>query len=281
MALMVKKKKKQKLIPQKQNNYMLLKIKQCVLATLTILFITFSSNAQSILSQNFEGPLIGWFNQGIVTTSQNSITPYAGSGMVSLSTGNALTSPTFSLPNGAKYVSFWFNSFNDSPFNYAISADLLQNGSSVLTLGTWQSDIYSAINPWVQKAINIPSGFSGNNYSLSFSVTSNINPVTRFYLDDINLEVGSVGIKQHESLNSKIKFTTDNTKKIVYICSEDDYKDNCIQILSLEGKIIYKKTKINLAKNSVFEINLSEINNCIYLLNLSNEIGEVGKKLIF
>lgn len=111
--------------------------------TLVLIAFTLKANlfGQIIISQDFEGPLTGWVNKGTLTSVQNSITAYAVAGMLALSTGSALASPTFALPSGAKYVSFWLNSFNDTPFGYTFAADLLQNGTPVFALGSWMSDI--------------------------------------------------------------------------------------------------------------------------------------------
>lgn len=254
-----------------------------LLTILAISAIGFSKG-QVILSQDFEGPLTGWSNQGILTTSQNSITPHGGSGMVSLSTGNALTSPTFALPSGAKFISFWFNSFNDSPFNYSISADLLLNGSPVLALGTWQSDIYSNINPWSLKGINIPTGFSGSNYSVSFKVPTSINPVARFYLDDILVSGGTfdVGIKQNTIDPFNLIITSDLTnERVIKLIANSEISNADLEVISIEGKKVFTKNDISISSKNVIEIDLTQTYGNFYFISLTTNKGKVVKKVIF
>ncbi|MDX2173942.1 MAG: T9SS type A sorting domain-containing protein [Bacteroidota bacterium] len=251
------------------------------IALAAIILSSTKVNAQVIISQDFEGPLTGWTNQGTLTSTQNSITAHSGGGMLALSTGSALTSPTFALPSGAKNVSFWLNSFNDAPFGYSFTADLLQNGTSVLTLGSWMSDIYSAINPWSQISINIPSGFSGNDYSITFKVQSFTNPNLRFYLDDIYLSTGAVGLKDNNALSSDIKVINDVTNKTLKIYPNTNLENNEIQITSIDGKVIFTKQSVDILKSSYYEINLPEVNEGLYILKVSNTTVTFAKKLAF
>lgn len=250
------------------------------IAAVAIILSCTKVNAQVIISQDFEGPLTGWTNQGTLTSTQNSITAHSGGGMLALSTGSALTSPTFALPSGAKNVSFWLNSFNDAPFAYSFTADLLQNGTSVLTLGSWMSDIYSTINPWSQIAINIPSGFSGNDYSITFKVQSFTNPNLRFYLDDIYLSTGAVGLKENNTLNSEVKIINDGANKTLKIYTNTNFENNNIQIMSIDGKVVFTKQSVDILKSSYYEINLPEVNEGLYILKLSNNAGSISKKLL-
>lgn len=259
----------------------MIKLKTKTLTAIILIFTFISASAQVIISQDFEGPLTGWTNQGTLTSTQNSITAHSGGGMLALSTGSALTSPTFALPSGAKNVSFWLNSFNDAPFAYSFTADLLQNGTSVLALGSWMSDTYSAINPWSQIAINIPSGFSGNDYTLSFKVQSFTNPNLRFYLDDIYLSTGAVGLKDNSLSNSDIKIITNVTNKTLTIYSNTNFENNDIQIMSIDGKVIFTKQSVDILKSYFTEINLPEVNGGLYILKLSNATGAFTNKLVF
>ncbi len=258
-----------------------MKNKYVVLLITVIILYCAKLKSQAIISQDFEGPLSGWINQGTLTSTQNSITAYSGNGMLALSTGSALTSPTFSLPSGAKYISFWLNSFNDAPFAYSLSVDLLQNGISVASFGPWQSDIYSAINPWNQNVITIPSGFSGNDFSISFKVQSFTNPILRFYLDDIYLSLGTsaVGVEENSILNSGIRIINaiDNAIKIF---TETNMYNSSLQITTLDGKLVYSKCGIDVIRYIPLEIDLSENKSGLYLIKVSNQNGVLTRKLI-
>ncbi len=254
-----------------------------IIITLTLIAFTLKANlfGQVIISQDFEGPLTGWVNQGTLTSVQNSITAYAGGGMLALSTGSALASPIFALPSGAKYVSFWLNSFNDAPFGYTFTADLLQNGTLVFVLGSWMSDVSSAINPWSQQVINIPSGFTGNDFSISFKVQSFTNPNLRFYLDEIYLSVGTsaVGVKENSELTSDIKIVKDFGNNIKIFAVANMY-NNDLQITTLDGKVVYLKCGIDIIGSIPLDIDLSEIKSGLYLIKLSNQNGALIRKLI-
>lgn len=258
---------------------MLMKNKLNIAIVFALAFTLHTLNAQVIISQDFEGPLTGWTNQGAVVSSQNSVTPYAGGGMLSINTGSMLVSPTFSLPGVAKNLTFWVNEYNASPFGgYGISASLLQNNTSVLSLGTW-----SDLNTWTQQGVNIPSGFSGSNFSISFAVQPFIDPNVRFYLDDISLSVGTtaVGIQENSNLYSDIKITQDPTNpKKIKIYANDMVGNADLQINSLDGKVILLKKGNDIIKSTPFEIDLSEIKEGIYLIKLSNKDGVITSKLI-
>ncbi len=258
-----------------------MKNKYTFIAVTTILLLSAKLNSQVIISQDFEGPLTGWTNQGSLVSTQNSITAHSGGGMLALSTGSALTSPTFALPGVAKNLTFWLNSFNDTPFGYSFTADLLQNGSTVLALGSWQSDIYSAINPWSQKAINIPSGFNGSNYSLRFSVQSFTNPNLRFYLDDISLGFGAVSVTKHSDFKNNFNIINNQTDHVVQIFSSTNNNGINVSIYSIDGALVYLKNDLTVLKSSPIQINTSSLRSGIYLIKLSGTNGEYTQKILF
>jgi len=178
-------------------------------------------------------------------------------------------------------LSFWLNSFNDAPFGYTFTADLLQNGTPAFALGSWMSDIYSAINPWNQQVINIPSGFNGNDFSISFKVQSFTNPNLRFYLDEIYLSMGTsaVGVKENTLLNSDIKVVKDADNKIKIYTNATMF-NNDLQITTLDGKVVYSKKGIDIITSTPLEIELSEIKGGLYLLRVINKDGALTRKLV-
>jgi hypothetical protein len=250
---------------------------------ITLLFITFTIKAnlfgQVIISQDFEGPLAGWINQGNLVSSQGTVNPHAGGGMLAINTGSMLVSPTFSLPGGAKILTFWVNEYNASPFGgYGISASLLQNSTSVLSLGTW-----SDLTTWTQKGVNIPNGFSGSNFSISFAVQPFIDPNVRFYLDDISLSTGTTAVGRQETtyFYSDINITQDPTNhKRIKIYADATIENADLQINSLDGQVILLKKGNDFIKSTPFEIDLSEIKEGIYIIKLSNKDGVITSKLI-
>ncbi|MBL7909622.1 MAG: T9SS type A sorting domain-containing protein [Bacteroidia bacterium] len=235
--------------------------------------------AQVIISQNFEAPLTGWTNQGNLVSSQGTVNPHAGGGMLAINTGSMLISPTFSLPGGAKNLTFWVNEYNASPFGgYGISASLLQNSTSVLSLGTW-----SDVNAWTQQGVNIPSGFSGSNFSISFAVQPFIDPNVIFYLDDIALSVGTtaVGIKENTLLNSDIKICKDSyNEKRIKIYSNESVENSELQIYTLDGKLIFTQKDLDIMRTTPLEIDLTGGKEGLYIVKLISSKGVIARKFI-
>lgn len=256
-----------------------MKNKFTLLVVITLLFCTSEANSQVIISQDFEGPLTGWTNQGNVVSSQGTVNPHGGGGMLSINTGSMLVSPTFTLPTGAKNLTFWVNEYNASPFGgYGIGASLLQNSTSVLSLGTW-----SDLTTWTQQGVNIPSGFSGSNFSISFAVQPFIDPNVIFYLDDISLSVGTtaVGIKENALLSSDIKICKDvHNEKRVMIYSDESMQNNYLQISTLDGKLIFMHKDLDIIKTKPLEIDLPGAEEGLYILKLSNKDGVIMRKFI-
>lgn len=255
------------------------KIKMIAFVILTLKFIHVKT--QVIITQDFESPLTGWISQGTVTAFQNSITPYAGGAMLALGTGSTLTSPTFSIPSGAKYLSFWLNSFNDAPFTYNFNVDLLQNGNSVLNLGSWMSDIYSKINPWNQIAINIPSGFNGNDYSIRFKVQSFTNPNLRFYLDEIIFSAGSVGILENKTLLGDFVITSDAFNKTLRLTSKNNFNNLEMKIFSIDGILKYDHRNNKLESANSLDLSLSDFTAGIYFVQVKKGQAFFSKRIIF
>ena len=233
--------------------------------------------SQAIISQDFESPLTGWFNQGVVTVSQNSVTPHGGSAMLALNSASTLTSPTFSLPGGAKNLSFWLNSYNPTPFSYDLRVNLLQNGSPVLSLGSWQS----TLTAWGLQGVNIPVGYSGNNFAVSFSVQVT-DPNLKFYLDDISLSVGAIGLNESKNLNHALKVFQDIfDPRIVKIQSTKEVIDMHLQLFSLDGKKVLERKTISIEANSPYGLSLEGFTSGLYLIKVNTREGSITRKIFF
>ncbi len=225
---------------------------------------------QVIISQDFEGPLTGgWMSNGTILGSQNSINAYAGSGMISLGQQKNLTGPVFTLPAGTKNLSFWWNVAVPSAFA-TLNAVLAQNSSTVANLGSW-----TFATAWQQTIINIPAGYTGNNYTITFSVQSSSSSTT-FYLDEINLSAGSFPTSVNESEEDDAHITIvqdvfDRNK--IKILGTKEAEDFDLYIFTIDGKEVFLRKAINISGSPTSEIELPEISKGLYILKLSN-----GKK---
>ncbi|MCE3225545.1 MAG: Secretion system C-terminal sorting domain [Bacteroidetes bacterium] len=249
-------------------------------AILIILFSVFvlHINAQTLISQDFEGPLTGWYNEGTVTGSENGKVPYAGAGMLSMEINENLESPYFTLPAGSKNVSFQMNSYNPYSFlSFSIEVDLYQNGNPDLSLGT-----FTNVSAWNFYSINIPAGYSGSNYSVNFHVlnySSSYNNL-RFYLDDINVSTGlATSIKTESVMNDCYKILHDgsNIKKLT-IQQTNDKSSFIVEVISMEGRTIYKKES---STDPQLEVDLSDVPTGIYNLRVSDNKNVFNKKIVF
>ncbi len=239
------------------------------------MFLGHKLNSQILVSQDFEGPLgTGWYNEGSLVGLENSISPYAGSGMLSLGINERLESPSFTLSAGPKYVSFWMNAYNPySLATFSIELILNQNGNPAFTLGTWNN-----INPWDFKAINIPSGYTGSNFSIQFHVLNYSSSYSnlRFYLDNIQVTAGdAVGISEQSAVdNYKVSNSAADRKKISILAPEK--KDFTVEIVSLEGKIICRHEIFSAIQN---EIDLSRCADGIYLIRITDKKNTFTQKI--
>ena len=145
-------------------------------------------SAQTIISQDFEGPLTNWYNEGSVVGNENSVSPLSGSSMLSLGNFERLECPQFNLPAGNKNVAFWFRTYAPaSPYIYSIRVNLMQGGNQIVTLGTYTM----SESEWQYIAVNIPSGYSGSGHSIQFEVPNYASPTFfKFYLDEISISQG-------------------------------------------------------------------------------------------
>lgn len=248
------------------------------IVSLIVFFVNINIiNSQVIITQDFEGPLTGgWMSNGSIVSAQNSINAYAGSGMLALGQQKSLSSPAFTLPAGSKNLSFWLNISSPSVFA-SIGAMLTQNSNTVVNLGTW-----TYLSNWQQITINIPAGYTGNNYAITFSVQSSVS-TTNFYLDDINVSAGSfpTGINKNEGFYSDIKIGRDVfNKNTVQLFSNEILENSDLYITTIEGNEIFSMKSINILNSKAFEINLPEINSGVYLLKLKNKDKVIVGKII-
>jgi hypothetical protein len=236
--------------------------------------------AQVILSEGFDGPLSGWTNQGSVVGTQGTVSPHAGGGMAALAVSNILTSSNFSLPTGDKHISFWINEYNASPFGaYSISADLLQNGTSVKNLGTWKD-----ITKWTYIAADYLSAYSGNNFSISFTVQSFIDPNVRFYIDDIKVANGfsEVGVEESSFNGARLAIKQDRTNsKLVLIQASDNTQLLDVEIVEISGKSLMYQYFGNTKTDQNTVLDLTELQDGVYLVKVKSSEGIVFTKLVF
>lgn len=243
---------------------------------LPMLVVAFNIRSQTIVSQDFEGPLSGWYNEGTVTGLQNGISPQAGSGMLSLSINQQLESPSFNLPTGNKGVSFWLNTYNPyNLFTFSIEVLLLQGGNPVLTLGTWTN-----VNTWSNFAVAIPSGYNGNNYSVRFHVLNYSNSYNslRFYLDNINISTGivtEIATIEHESSNVIKIYPNPNSGELNISIQNPDLNSN-LEIYSSMGHLLLSEKLI--ATNQSFDI--SHLSRGVYFVKTKSEKTVHNSKLV-
>ncbi|MDX2173178.1 MAG: T9SS type A sorting domain-containing protein [Bacteroidota bacterium] len=246
-----------------------------------ILFIVRQTNSQTILSENFESPLIGWSTNGTICTTQNSVVPVSGSAMMSLGTGRYLETPNFTLPSGNKYVSFWLNSFNSSLFNYSITANLMQNSSVVINLGSWYSN-FNNNSPWAQKVINLPVGYSGSGFSIQFVTASNSGNSLIFYIDDFEVMVGNspVSVSESENVSNKITIKQYLEKGDKLLITSNSYPLNLgVYIYDTEGKKVFGNDNYEISSKEN-EFSLKSFNSGIYIIKILTKGDIITKKIV-
>jgi hypothetical protein len=239
-------------------------------------------NSQTILSQNFESPLSGWSTNGSITAGQNSILPINGSAMVSLTGGDYLESPNFTLPTGDKNIEFWLNSTNNTPFSYTITANLLQNSSPVLNLGFWYNNFNTTQN-WKKIGINIPNGYSGTNYAIEFKVENASASALFFYLDDITASTGLTNVSQieHKYLDNNVVISQDANNLRDIIIRSTKIKDELdLSVFDISGKIVFERTNFQITKIPTI-INISDIYPGLYFIKLIDKQGNfMSRKIV-
>ncbi len=232
-------------------------------------------NSQTIITQDFEAPLVGWVTNGTVTNTQNSVTPVSGSAMLSLGASDYIESPNFSLPAGSKYVSFWLNSYLTG---YDITIKLYQNNLQVLTLGTFQNNNAQ----WSLKNINIPAGYSGGGYTILFDVVPNAVGSLRYYLDDIKVEVGQAptSILENNQLLDGVsvdqKFGSENTlvfKTSVFPLNID------FKLFDIQGRTCYSANNLEILSNEQ-NLTIPHVEEGLYILRLQKDNKSFEKKVL-
>ncbi|MFN6038548.1 MAG: T9SS type A sorting domain-containing protein [Bacteroidota bacterium] len=227
------------------------------------------------MSQDFEAPLVGWATDGILTNTQNSISPVSGSVMLSLNANGYLESPSFNLPVGSKYVTFWLNA-NMSGTDIIVK--LSQNYSPILNLGNFQNFNLT----WSQKILNIPAGYIGNNYTILFEVPANAHSLLRYYLDDIKVEVGQAPTsisERYPLLEGIALFQEPGNEHKIIVKSSSKISSLDLCLFDLTGRQVFsiKDYEIN---SSEQVINLPFKGEGIYILYLQNGDGIYTKKII-
>lgn len=247
-------------------------IKKAIL--LGIIMKSFSMNSQTIVSQDFEGPLVGWPTNATVTSTQNSVTPVSGSAMLSLGASSYIHSPNFSLPTGAKHVSFWLNSYLTG---YDITVKLYQNNLPVLTLGTFQN----SNTQWSLKNINIPGSYSGSDYTILFEVVPNAVGALRYYLDDIKVEVGQAptSIKEINNLTDVSVIQQPGLENRIIIKANSTVSGINLSLFDVKGKMVFSLNDFEINSNEQI-VDLPNQGEGIYILNIEKNNKKYVKKMI-
>ena len=236
---------------------------------------TFVIHSQTILSQDFEAPLVGWATDGILTNTQNSISPVSGSAMLSLNANGYLESPGFNLPSGSKYVTLWLNS---NMTGTDITIKLSQNYNPILNLGNFQN----ANGIWSQKILNIPVGYTGSNYTILFEVPASAHSLHRYYLDDIKVEVGQAPtfISEYSLLLEGVSVFQEhgNEDKIV-VKSNSKISNLDLSLIDLNGKLVFSIKNYEITSSEQV-LNLPHQFYGVYILNLESNNRKYTKKII-
>lgn len=246
-----------------------------IILVLGIILQSFEIISQTIVTQNFEAPLVGWVTDGTITSTQNSISPVSGSAMLSLNANGYLESPAFSLPAGAKYLTFWLNS-NMTGTN--IDVKLSQNNSPVLTLGSFQNGNLI----WSQKTLNIPAGYTGSNYSILFEVPLSAHSLHRYYLDDIKVEAGQSPTSIFENsylLNGVTVIQQTGLENKIIIKTLSTISGINLSLFDVNGKMVYFLNDYEIVSGEQV-VNLPNQGDGIYILHLEKDNKKITRKLI-
>lgn len=241
------------------------------IAGVFVILFALSVKAQTIFYEGFEGPLSNWYNQGTLIGFDNNITPYAGAGMLKFSNNQTAETPTFTLPTGAKYISFYRTSPVQSVFNYQLQVSLLQNGSPAFTIGN-----FFTATGWNNVTLAIPSNYSGANFSLQFKVPNySGSPSFNFYVDEIKLSSGTVDIKSNTAatFNYISKKLIDGSTQLQFYNTTSPLN---ITLIDVCGKLIFKKELDGVSN----ELNISSEHKGLYYLTLSSKQNQQTIKLV-
>lgn len=241
-----------------------------ILAAFIFLF-TINIKAQTIFYEGFEGPLSNWFNQGNLIGFDNNITPYAGAGMLKFSNNQTAETPTFTLPTGAKYISFYRTSPTQLVFNYQLQVNLLQNGSPAFTIGN-----FFTATGWNNVTLAIPSNYSGSDFSLQFKVPNySGSPSFNFYIDEVQLSAGTVDIKSNNAdiFHYVSKKLNDGSTQLQFNGLTSPLKANLFDAC---GKLVLQK-ELSAASN---ELNISSELKGLFYLSLSSNQNQQAIKLV-
>lgn len=194
-----------------------------------------------------------------------------------------LISPRIQLGSTGNRVSFWTKEVSvggpaqNSSFTVGISTTGTQtNNFTIITanpIQTVANSVHSGSNVWVEHNIDIPQNYNNQNVYISINVTRS----TYFLLID-NFRVSrnnALSINEFNDANNIEVFPNPSSERL-YIKDVNKLGDNVeYSIIDCSGRIVkYGNIK------SEEQIEISALNNGIYMFQLKAESGTITKKII-
>ncbi len=277
---------------------------------ITLLSFAIISNAQ-IPNPGFEnwtdGNPTSWNSlNGTIAGSvmQKTTSPYAGSSSVNIVSKNLVIPPIFQgldsirtpftgvltcgtigmgdPTGGAAFTDTpekivgWFKYHTDSITDDAIVKVRLQNGGSDIATGEFTSS--GNVDVWTKFEVNL----SYSNYiqpdkiiiTFYSSKTNATKPGSTFTIDELSAEGNALGLENIEENNVKV-FPT-NADNYLFVNLENNNTDTKIQIVNLNGQIVYNSQIQNGELNKT--INVSNLSSGMYFVKVYNsEYQSVNK----
>ena len=191
---------------------------------------------------------------------------YGGYFEYDLTPDNWLITPAIALPAEAAHISWWAGSPESTYFAEHYEVKISTNMSDLTSFTNLHSETLST-GTWTQHTVNLTE-YVGQTVYFAF-VHNNCTGMNMLFLDDINVEVGEVGIEEETAENALSIYP--NPASTMLNVHAENYSN--VQIINFLGQVVYSA---NVTEND-FQINVSNLSNSVYFIRLNGETSTTQK----
>lgn len=270
-----------------------------------------TANAQTILSQDFEGATTGWgvsdfdgdgknfgiYNSNATLVELGITGKTAGSANFTANPDNTFTpidnadnvisSPVVAIPAGAANLTFRVGSFSITEdvaaakySVYVLTAADLEGATTAaqfkaVVLAKTPTLTASVTDSSEIKTIDL-TPFAGSEVIVAFRHHDNAEAYAYFFVDDIVFAQGTpAGV--NENLLASLSVFPNPANDVVNVTNAENILVNGITVTDLNGRTV-KTSKYNGVANA--QINISDLASGVYMLTVSSDKGSLTKKIV-
>lgn len=270
-----------------------------------------TANAQTILSQDFEGATTGWgvsdfdgdgknfgiYNSNATLVELGITGKTAGSANFTANADNTFTpidnadnvisSPAVAIPAGAANLTFRVGSFSITEdvaaANYSVYVLTPADLEGATTAAQFKAVVLaktatltsSVTDSSEIKTIDL-TPFAGSEVIVAFRHHNNAEAYAYFFVDDIVFAQGApAGV--NENLLASLSVFPNPANDVVNVTNAENILVNGITVTDLNGRTV-KTSKYNGVANA--QINISDLASGVYMLTVSSDKGSLTKKIV-